>query len=95
MLFVKNIVVLLNCATICSVDQISVGFVRPALDFEMDVPTGVARYPFPDSFPARRYVERGYNVQYWKEMPEGGHFAAMEQPVLFAEDIRAFAATLA
>src|ERR1044072_8792680 len=59
------------------------------------VPTGVSRYPFPDSFPDRRYIERGYNVQYWKEMPEGGHFAAMEQPALFAEDIKAFAATLA
>jgi pimeloyl-ACP methyl ester carboxylesterase len=58
------------------------------------VPTGIAHYPFPDSFPDRHYVERGYNVQYWKEMPKGGHFAAMEQPKLFAADLRAFAATL-
>jgi pimeloyl-ACP methyl ester carboxylesterase len=58
------------------------------------VPTGVARYPFPDSFPDRKFVERGYNVQYWNDMPAGGHFAAMEQPALFAGDIRAFAGTL-
>jgi len=58
------------------------------------VPVGIARYPYPDSFPARKYIERGYNVQHWKDMPSGGHFAAMEQPDLFAEDIREFAMKL-
>jgi pimeloyl-ACP methyl ester carboxylesterase len=57
-------------------------------------PVGIAHYPYPDSFPARKYVERGYNVQYWKDMPKGGHFAAMEQPELFASDLREFAASL-
>jgi hypothetical protein len=68
------------------------------LDFGKDdfikVPTGIARYPYPDSFPARKYIERGYNVQYWKDMPEGGHFAAMEQLELFANDLREFARKL-
>jgi pimeloyl-ACP methyl ester carboxylesterase len=41
-------------------------------------------------FPPREWVERGYNVQRWTEMPRGGHFAAAEQPELLAEDIRAF-----
>jgi pimeloyl-ACP methyl ester carboxylesterase len=27
-------------------------------------------------------------------MPRGGHFAAMEQPELFTDDVRAFFATL-
>jgi len=27
-------------------------------------------------------------VQRWTEMPRGGHFAAMEEPELLAEDIR-------
>jgi pimeloyl-ACP methyl ester carboxylesterase len=54
------------------------------------VPVGIAHYPYPSSFPARKYVERGYNVRYWRDMPTGGHFAAMEQPELFAEDVRAF-----
>jgi hypothetical protein len=26
----------------------------------------------------------------WTEMPRGGHFAAMEQPELLVEDVRAF-----
>ncbi|KAA2239561.1 epoxide hydrolase [Chitinophaga agrisoli] len=55
------------------------------------VPVGVAHYPYPESFPASEYVSRGYNLQYWEEMPAGGHFAAMEQPGLFAADVRAFA----
>ncbi|WP_436489206.1 epoxide hydrolase family protein [Chitinophaga sp. ARDCPP14] len=58
------------------------------------VPVGIARYPYPVSFPARKYVERGYHVCYWREMPTGGHFAAMEQPELFAQDVSAFANTI-
>jgi pimeloyl-ACP methyl ester carboxylesterase len=54
------------------------------------VPTGVARFPKEDPFPIRSWVERGYNVQRWTEMPSGGHFAAAEEPELLAEDIRAF-----
>ena len=30
----------------------------------------------------------------WHEMPKGGHFAALEQPDLLVNDIRAFARTL-
>ncbi len=60
----------------------------------INVPVGIAHYPYPQSFPARKYVERGYNVRYWKEMPAGGHFAAMEQPALFAADIREFVNTI-
>src|SRR5262245_22090504 len=56
----------------------------------IDVPTGVARYPKePIRFP-RPWVERQYNVTHRVEMPRGGHFAAMEQPELFADDVRAF-----
>jgi pimeloyl-ACP methyl ester carboxylesterase len=58
------------------------------------VPTGVARYPKePVRFP-RAWVERQYNVTHWAEMPRGGHFAAMEQPELFVEDVRAFFRTV-
>jgi pimeloyl-ACP methyl ester carboxylesterase len=54
------------------------------------VPTGVARFPIEDPFPTRRWVERGYNLQCWIEMPRGGHFAAAEEPELLAEEIRRF-----
>jgi pimeloyl-ACP methyl ester carboxylesterase len=30
------------------------------------------------------------NIRRWTVMPKGGHFAAMEQPDLLAEDVRAF-----
>jgi pimeloyl-ACP methyl ester carboxylesterase len=40
--------------------------------------------------PPREWAERFFNVQRWTEMPRGGHFAAMEEPELLAEDIRAW-----
>jgi pimeloyl-ACP methyl ester carboxylesterase len=33
-------------------------------------------------------------VTRWVEMPRGGHFAAMEQPEMFAEDLHAFFETV-
>ncbi len=54
------------------------------------VPVGIARFPLEDPFPPRKYVERGFNIQHWTDMPAGGHFASMEQPELLAEDIREF-----
>ncbi|MGF7037754.1 alpha/beta fold hydrolase [Mucilaginibacter lappiensis] len=57
-------------------------------------PTGIAHYPYPTSFPARKYVERGFNIRYWKDMPLGGHFAALEQPELFATDLKEFVSRL-
>ena len=56
----------------------------------VSVPCGVARFPKEDPFPPRDWVERGYNVQRWTEMPKGGHFAAMEEPELLVRDIREF-----
>jgi epoxide hydrolase len=58
------------------------------------VPTGVARYPKEPLRYPRPWVERSYNVTYWADMPRGGHFAAMEQPDLFVDDVRAFFATV-
>jgi pimeloyl-ACP methyl ester carboxylesterase len=40
--------------------------------------------------PPRSWAERAFNVVHWTELPKGGHFAAMEQPELLAEDIREF-----
>jgi microsomal epoxide hydrolase len=59
------------------------------------VPTAVARYPEEPLRLPRAWVERAYNVVRWANMPRGGHFAAMEQPDLFVDDLRAFAAELA
>lgn len=54
------------------------------------VPCAIARFPKEAPFPPRMWIERGYNVQQWTEMPRGGHFAAAEEPELLAQDIRAF-----
>ena len=54
------------------------------------VPTGVAIFPRDLSRPPREWAERFYNVQHWTEMPRGGHFAALEQPDLLADDLRTF-----
>ncbi|WP_030138770.1 epoxide hydrolase family protein [Pseudomonas fluorescens] len=53
-------------------------------------PLGVALFPKELPLPPRSWVERGYNVQRWTQMPRGGHFAALEQPELLAEEIRGF-----
>jgi microsomal epoxide hydrolase len=58
-----------------------------------EVPTAFANFPGEAlySAPPRSYAERAYNITRWTEMPRGGHFAAMEQPDLFVEDVRAWA----
>jgi pimeloyl-ACP methyl ester carboxylesterase len=54
------------------------------------VPCGIAIFPRDLEHPPREFAERSYNVHRWTEMPRGGHFAALEEPQLLAEDIRAF-----
>jgi len=56
----------------------------------VSVPCGIAHFPLEAPFPPRGWIERGYNVRHWTEMPQGGHFAALEEPQLLAEDIRTF-----
>lgn len=53
-------------------------------------PCAIARFPIESPFPPREWVERGYNVVRWTEMPRGGHFAAAEEPALLADDLRSF-----
>ena len=61
----------------------------------IEVPTGVAIFPKEMSeWPPRSYVERIFNIKHWTKMPNGGHFAALEQPELLVNDIRVFAQTL-
>jgi microsomal epoxide hydrolase len=62
----------------------------------VEVPVGVAAFPGDEVFetPPRGFVEKAYNVRRWSEMPGGGHFAALEEPELFVEDVRAFARDL-
>ena len=57
---------------------------------QTEVPTAVAIFPGEIFFSPRKWVEARYNVVQWTEMPRGGHFAAMEEPELFLEDVTKF-----
>jgi hypothetical protein len=56
----------------------------------VDVPTGVAVFPAEPWQAPRHWTESRHNIQRWTEMPRGGHFAALGQPDLLLEDVRAF-----
>lgn len=59
-----------------------------------NVPAAFALFPKDISSPPEEFAERFFNVQRWKNMPRGGHFAAMEEPDLLAADIREFVSEL-
>jgi hypothetical protein len=56
----------------------------------VSVPTGFASYSgySRSPVPPRSIVQKGYNLQYWAEIPRGGHFASMELPELYVQDMR-------
>jgi pimeloyl-ACP methyl ester carboxylesterase len=56
----------------------------------IETPTGIAVFPGELTLPPKSWAERAYNVKRWTVMDRGGHFAAMEEPKLLADDIRAF-----
>ncbi len=58
------------------------------------VPTAGAIFPSEIYLTPRIWAEASYNIVRWTPMPQGGHFAAMEEPELLLEDVRAFFRTL-
>ena len=60
----------------------------------VEAPTAGAVFPHELMYSPRRWAEAAYNLTRWTEMPRGGHFAALEQPELFVDDVRAFFADL-
>ncbi len=56
----------------------------------IEVPAGVALFPKDIGLPPREWAERSLRIQRWTQMPRGGHFAALEEPELLVEDLRAF-----
>ena len=65
-------------------------------DFKkIEIPTAVALFPAEMSeWPPRSYVDRLFNIKRWTKISKGGHFAAMEQPELFVNDIVEFVRSL-
>ena len=54
------------------------------------IPAGCSIFPKEIFRASRRWVEKRYtNLVYWNRLDRGGHFAAFEQPELFAGELRA------
>ena len=77
----------------------AVWFYRGALDDraapirgKLETPTGFASFPgeMPSLNPPRSFLERNFNLVQYTKMPKGGHFACLEQPKLFVDDVRSF-----
>ena len=87
-----NITIYWATNTIASSMRLYLESSKTPLRFEagerLATPCAVAHFPLEEPFPPRSWVERVYNVQRWSELPVGGHFAAMEQPEAFAEDVK-------
>ncbi|WP_164990364.1 epoxide hydrolase family protein [Agromyces albus] len=66
------------------------GRVHPA----PEVPTAAAVFPAEINPAVQRWVEPNYRLARYTEMPRGGHFAALEQPALYAQDVSEFFAGL-
>ena len=63
----------------------------PADRVPRQVPAALALFPRDiGGVPPRALAERTLNVRRWTEMPRGGHFAALEEPELFARDVLDF-----
>jgi microsomal epoxide hydrolase len=56
----------------------------------IQVPTAYLAFPREIYRPPRSWAERTFNVQRWTTAARGGHFAALEQPDVLAQDLRDF-----
>jgi epoxide hydrolase len=65
-------------------------------DFKsIDVPAGISVFPKEIFRLSRRWAETRFtDLRHFGEPPRGGHFAAMEQPQLFVDEVRAFFGTV-
>jgi hypothetical protein len=53
-------------------------------------PTPIGVAAFATDVAIRRFGERGNNIVHWSDFDRGGHFAAMEAPDAFVDDVRTF-----
>lgn len=56
----------------------------------IEVPTAVAQFPGEISYPPRAWVEAAYHLVRWTHPARGGHFAAMEAPDVYVDDVSSF-----
>jgi pimeloyl-ACP methyl ester carboxylesterase len=71
-----------------SIRQVS-RWISGALTDTVSVPVGCSVFPGELQRPSRRWAERRFtDIRYWGEPARGGHFAPLEQPALFVEEVR-------
>ncbi len=56
----------------------------------VEVPTGYARFPSEPWGPPPEVVERTYNLVHYSQPSRGGHFPALEQPVIWSREVSRF-----
>ncbi|MGH3568286.1 MAG: epoxide hydrolase family protein [Pseudonocardia sp.] len=57
----------------------------------VEVPTGATVFPRELHRPPRSWIERRFtDLRYWSQPETGGHFASLEQPEVFVDEVRAF-----
>ncbi len=75
-------------------EEVPPGVDSKPLDWGQHIEVAAAVAVFNERWP-REWVERTYtDLRRFTEMPRGGHFAAMEEPELLAEDVRSFLSPL-
>jgi microsomal epoxide hydrolase len=58
-------------------------------DAPMATPTGISMFPGEQLRLSQRWAERRFaNLVHFNELARGGHFAAMEQPAAFVDEVR-------
>ncbi|XP_070533911.1 epoxide hydrolase 1-like isoform X2 [Ptychodera flava] len=62
-----------------------------AVSYVISVPTGIAAFPLEIPYIPENWAKQIFpDLVSYTRMPRGGHFAAMEEPLLLAEDLRQF-----
>lgn len=60
-------------------------------DDTVTVSTGCSIFPKEVPRPSRRWAAKRYTgIRHWNELDRGGHFAAVERPHVFVDELRTF-----
>ena len=63
-------------------------FNTPNMD-PIDIPVGCSIFPREIFRSSRRWAQKRFsNLIHWNELDRGGHFAALEQPEIFLDEVR-------
>jgi pimeloyl-ACP methyl ester carboxylesterase len=64
-------------------------WISGAVTDTISVPVGCSIFPRELQRPSRRWAVRRFtDIRYWNELDRGGHFAALEQPKIFVDELR-------